>query len=55
MIQARSVFKKWSALEDADAGARRALGRPDADVSWLLGAQEDMRDCIDDDMSPDKT
>lgn len=34
--------------------ARRALGRAESDVSWLLGSPEDMRECFDDGMSPEE-
>ncbi|KVT98632.1 hypothetical protein [Burkholderia ubonensis] len=52
MTKTNSAFVKWTAsVEDA---ARRVLGRADRDVSWLLGAPEDMRECFDGGMSPEE-
>ncbi|KVT55522.1 hypothetical protein WK54_16975 [Burkholderia ubonensis] len=47
-----STFAKWTSSVENEA--RRALGRAESDVSWLLGSPEDMRECFDDGMSPEE-
>ncbi|HEP6430618.1 TPA: hypothetical protein VDB83_004941 [Burkholderia cenocepacia] len=52
MTETSSAFLKWIASVEGEA--RRVLGHAERDVSWLLGAPEDMRECFDGGMSPEE-
>lgn len=49
MTKSKHAFAKWTVA--AENEARRVLDRPEGDVSWILGAPEDIRECFDDGMT----